>query len=404
MKPNQDILSVSELSRRIRQLLEDGIPLVWVEGEISNYKQHSSGHRYFTLKDSDAQIACVMWRTRRKPDFDLCDGISLRVFGNVTVWEKGGRYQLDVQVVMPVGKGDLQAAFEELKNRLNKEGLFDQERKKSLPRFPSAIGIATSPTGAAVRDLIWGFKTRYPPAELYLVPVAVQGQGAAEQIAAAIETFNRLNIVDLIIIGRGGGSLEDLWAFNEEIVVRAIAASMLPVVSAVGHEVDLTLSDLAADVRAPTPTAAAGLVVPDRADLSDILAERSTAFHRSIMRNISLWKERIGAVTRAYGFRRVESRIGEERRRLDEIESRFARGVHQRYRDSMNKLNAVRLQLSALSPDAVLKRGFCIAQQQNEALVRSYSELSIGEEISLRFHTGGAAANILEVWKDDKGK
>jgi len=402
LKTTEDILTVSQLSRRIRRLIEDGLPFLWIEGEISNFKRHSSGHRYFTLKDSEAQIACVMWRTRRAPGIELTDGLSVRVYGKVTVWEQGGRYQFDVQSVLPVGLGDLQAAFEALKRKLAAEGLFDQARKKQLPRFPAAIGIVTSLTGAAIRDIVWGFNKRYPPADLYLIPVAVQGEGSAEQIAAAIESFNRLNFVDVIVIGRGGGSLEDLWAFNEEPVVRAVADSRLPIVSAVGHEVDVTLSDLAADLRAPTPTAASGLVVPDRDELKKNLNEWSGAFTRMLKRTISLWRERVQALIRGYGFRRVEGRIGEERMRLDELTRRMEFGLTRRFDDYTKQLESFRLQLSALSPDAVLKRGFCVAKRQDGVIVRRSDQVKVGEELNLKFSKGGSAAYVLEVWSHAK--
>lgn len=402
MKRIEEIYSVSRLTRAIRNLLEDGLPTLWVEGEISNFKLHGSGHRYFTLKDAESQIACVMWRTRRPPGFNLEDGLQVRVYGKVTVWEQGGRYQLDVTSILPAGVGTLQAAFEALKQKLAQEGLFDVALKKQLPRFPTAIGIATSPTGAAIRDLVWGFSTRYPAAELFLIPVAVQGEGAAEQISEAIREYNRLNLVDVIVIGRGGGSLEDLWAFNEEIVVRSVAASRIPVVSAVGHEVDVTLSDLAADLRAPTPTAAAGLVVPDREELIANLNERRMAFVRILTRNISLWRERIQAAASSYGFQRVPGRISEERLRLEEQNRRMELSLSQIIYLKRKSIDALKLQLAALSPDAVLNRGYCVARSTDGTVVRDSSVLHVNDELKLRFQKGSVVTLVKEVWQNGR--
>ncbi len=400
MKIAEEVYSVTRLTQAIRRLVEDGLPPLWVEGEISNYVLHRSGHRYFTMKDSGAQLSCMMWRTRTAPGFELTDGLRVRSFGRVTVWEQGGRYQLDVQSVLPVGIGPLQAAFEELKRKLAAEGLFDLNRKRSLPGFPRAIGIATSPTGAAIRDLVWGFSTRYPPAELYLIPVSVQGEGAAEEIAVAIEAFNRLGMVDLIVVGRGGGSLEDLWAFNEERLVRAVAESGVPVVSAVGHEIDITLCDLAADLRAPTPTAASSLVVPDRQELKASLAERASAIYRALERTVSTWRERISSISGSYGIRQVVGRIAGERMQLDEMARRLEAAIIRTVAESGRRLEAIRLQLSALSPDQVLDRGFCVATRMDGVVVKSGDDIAVGGKLDLRFKHGGALAAVEEVRSD----
>ena len=402
MNTPDHVLSVSDLNRKIRNLLEDSLPLLWVEGEISNFKLHSSGHRYFTLKDKGAQIACVMWRTRNTPGFTLQDGLSIRLYGKVTVWDQGGRYQFDVQSAMPVGIGDLQAAFEALKEKLASEGLFDLARKKPLPFFPSSIGIVTSPTGAAIRDIVWGFSKRHSPADLILLPVAVQGEGAAREIAAAIDTFNKLGIVDVIIIGRGGGSLEDLWAFNEEIVVRAVAASNIPIVSAVGHEVDVSLSDLAADVRSPTPTAVASLVTPDKEELKKALREKSVALYNSIYRMLSLWRERLLSLVSGYGFRRIAGRIGDERQRLDEISRRLDINLNRQMTDFRKSFESLKARIRALSPESVMERGYCVARRQDGVIVRSSGQIKSGEELKLQLFKGGFAAYVLEVWQDVK--
>ncbi len=402
MNVAEEIFSVGRLTRIIRDLLDDGLPMVWVEGELSNVTLHRSGHRYFTLKDAEAQIQCVMWRTRRAPAFELEEGVKVRAFGRVTVWERGGRYQLDTVSILTVGVGDLQTAFEELKRKLGAEGLFDLERKRPLPKYPRAIGIATSPTGAAVRDLVWGFAARFPPAQLYLIPVKVQGEGAARDVSRAIAAFNRSGLVDIIVIGRGGGSIEDLWAFNEEMVVRAVAASELPVVSAVGHEVDVTLSDLAADLRAPTPTAAAALVVPDRTDLKRRLSEKLTAISRSLARSLELWRERVNGLASSYGMKRVVVRIAEERRRLDDSAARLESALVKKISDLGRGVESAAQRLQALSPARVFDRGYCIAKRADETIVRSARDISSGDELDLVFKDGGAHTRVEEIHINDR--
>lgn len=397
LKPAEEIWSVTRLSSRIKRAIEDGLPQLWVEGEISNFKLHSSGHRYFTLKDETAQIACVMWRTRGSANVPLRDGIKVRAYGRVTVWEQAGKYQFDIQDILPSGIGSLQAAFEQLKNQLAAEGLFDTSRKKPLPRFPRRIGIVTSPTGAVIHDLAWGITTRFPPAKIVLLPVAVQGAGAGAQIANAIDLINRQNLSDLIIIGRGGGSLEDLWAFNEEVVVRAICGSRIPVVSAVGHEVDFTLSDLAADLRAPTPTAAAALVVPDRKELLEGLAVRRASLLTQLDRRIVLWNERLKRINQSYSFKRLPGRINDERLKIDELLHRCEISIGRKVQTKRTAVTAMAAQFNALSPEAVLKRGFSIARKTDGSLVRSSQELNIEDTINLIFAKGKAAAVIREL-------
>src|SRR5437868_2821968 len=281
------IFTVSELTRNIRGTLETKFGAVWVQGEISNYKLHPSGHQYFTLKDQRAQISCVIWRDSmaplRKP---LADGAQVQVYGTVTVFEARGQYQLNVQILQPRGVGLLQAKFEALKRKLEAEGLFAPERKRPLPKFPRRIGIITSPSGAAIRDMLNVLRRRAPWLEILVNPVRVQGPGAAQEIAVAIREFATPNKafapVDLIVITRGGGSIEDLWEFNEEIVARAIFNSAVPIVSAIGHEIDFTICDFVADLRAPTPSAAAELIVPDMAELERRIGELENCLHRCL--------------------------------------------------------------------------------------------------------------------------
>src|SRR5437762_244004 len=266
------VFTVSELTRSIRSALEAKFDAVWVQGEISNYKLHPSGHQYFTLKDQRAQIACVIWRDTMAPlRQPLADGAQVQVYGTVTVFEARGQYQLNVQILQPRGIGLLQAKFEALKRKLEAEGLFAPERKRPLPKFPRRIGIITSPTGAAIRDMLNVLRRRAPCLQILINPVRVQGTGAAQEIAVAIRELampsDYWQSLDLVVVTRGGGSIEDLWEFNEEIVARAIFHSAVPIVSAVGHEIDFTISDFVADLRAPTPSAAAELIVPDIVDL-----------------------------------------------------------------------------------------------------------------------------------------
>src|SRR5213596_1365407 len=281
------VFTVTEQTRSIRGTLETKFGAVWVQGEISNYKLHPSGHQYFTLKDQRAQISCVVWRdTMLPPRQPLLDGAQVQVYGTVTVFEARGQYQLNVQILQPRGVGVLQAKFEALKRKLEAEGLFAPERKRALQKFPRRIGIVTSPSGAAIRDMLNVLRRRAPWLQILISPVRVQGTGAAQEIAVAIRELATPNeafaSVDLIVITRGGGSMEDLWEFNEEIVARAIFHSAVPIVSAVGHEIDFTISDFVADLRAPTPSAAAELIVPDVADLRRNLDNCARAVGREL--------------------------------------------------------------------------------------------------------------------------
>src|SRR2546426_6037049 len=292
------IFTVSELTRSIRGTLETKFGAVWVHGEISNYKQHASGHQYFTLKDQRAQISCVIWRDTMLPlRQPLADGAQVQVFGTVTVFEARGQYQLNVQIIQPRGVGVLQAKFEALKRKLEAEGLFAPERKRPLPKFPRRIGIVTSPTGAAIRDMLNVLRRRAPWLQILINPVRVQGTGAAQEIAVAIRELALPNEafapLDLIVVTRGGGSIEDLWEFNEEIVARAIFHSSVPIVSAVGHEIDFTISDFAADLRAPTPSAAAELIVPDIVDLRRHMDTCARALGRELINRMRDAQQRL---------------------------------------------------------------------------------------------------------------
>ncbi len=307
-----DVLTVAQLTQQIRLLLEEQVGEVWVEGEISNHRLHSSGHQYFTLKDERSQIQCVLFRgSGARLGQPLRDGVQVQIFGEVTVYEQRGNYQIIVQLVQPKGVGSLQARFEALKRKLAEEGLFDEEWKKPIPRFPRVVALVTSPTGAAIRDMLNILTRRAPWLRLLVFPVRVQGQGGEAEIARAVELLNRAEEIglprpDTIVVGRGGGSLEDLWNFNEEIVARAIYESEIPVISAVGHEIDFTIADFVADLRAPTPSAAAELLAPDGAELRRHL----DAMQRSLSQRLDSHAGAASARAGPDGARRAAQRTG----------------------------------------------------------------------------------------------
>ncbi len=434
------VLTVSELTRAVRSTLEEQIGVVWVEGEVSNYRKQPSGHQYFTLKDAQSQLACV-WFARaglRLKQVALADGMQVQVRGALTVYEARGQYQLNVQLVQAGGAGLLQAKFEALKRKLEAEGLFDAARKRALPKFPAAIGLVTSPTGAAVRDILNILARRAPWVRVVIHPVRVQGEGAAEEIAAALAELNRLPEfglmpVDVILAGRGGGSAEDLWEFNEEIVARAIAASALPVVSAVGHEIDFTIADFVADLRAPTPSAAAELLVPDGAELRLGLARLRSQLQRGLAGVLVRERTRLAHLARSTSFqgparqlresaqrvdaladalhRQVTSELQEARHRVaglaarlrqhrpDQVLSlrrqeiaafslrlqRCARQQWQRHQDHATR--AARL-LHAVSPQATMGRGYSITTNLAGAVVRSVADVAPGSKIVTHLRDG----------------
>jgi len=330
---SEHIYTVTELTRGIRSLLEANFGRVWVCGEVSNLKRHSSGHVYFTLKDDQSQLSIVFFKSdAARLRFKLEDGLQLNIEGRITVYERRGNYQLIASTAEPVGYGALQLAFEQLKKRLGEEGLFDEERKKPLPRFPQRIGVVTSPTGAAIRDILNVIERRFSTVEVILYPSLVQGEGAAEQISAGIGTLDREGKVDVIIAGRGGGSLEDLWAFNEEVVACAIFECKTPVVSAVGHEIDFTIADFVADLRAPTPSAAAELVVQERETI----------------------KHRLELASSSYGFRRPLDMLLQYEQQLDDLSERLVELQGRRLDDCENRLSTARARLLAARPDKVV--------------------------------------------------
>ena len=331
LMPERRTWKVSELTAHIRELLESALPDVWVEGEVSNCHAAQSGHCYFTLKDAKAQIRCVCFRDQmRGLKFKPEDGLHVTVRGAVSVYDARGEYQIYVTNIEPVGLGALQLAFEQLKKKLHAEGLFDEARKKPLPVLPRCIGVVTSPTGAAIRDILRVLKRRFPNAQVSVYPAKVQGTGAAAEIVQGLQYFNRAQSVDVLILARGGGSLEDLWAFNEEVLARAIFASEIPVITGVGHETDFTIADFVADLRAPTPSAAAEIVVKSREEFERHIADHQRHLIQQMRYRFSQWRHRVRDLQTHRGFRELERVLRARRQQLDEMSNSLAIGLRLR--------------------------------------------------------------------------
>jgi len=395
-------LTVSELTARIKRTLEETLEPVRVEGEISNFHRHSSGHLYFTLKDSGACLSCVMFRSAAfRLRFAPTNGLCVQAEGRITVYERQGQYQLLAERMMPAGVGALQQAFEALKRKLEAEGLFDKERKRPLPRHPERIGLVTSPRGAAIRDLLTVLRRRWPGLAIVVRPVPVQGEGAAAEIARAIDEMNAYGEIDLLIVGRGGGSVEDLWAFNEEAVARAIHRSRVPVISAVGHEIDITIADYVADMRAPTPTGAAEIAVRDRDEARAGLAHLTARLERDMRRTVDRGRSRLDGVVASYGFRRTPDRLAQSLQRLDDGSAALARAIRSVLDRARESIASVDGRLNPLHPAAVLARGYCICRAAVGGIVRSAASLSIGETVSLEFAAGKARAEVTAKEEDD---
>jgi len=394
---DQTPLTVSAITQKIKQSLELEYPSLAVVGELSNFKQHSSGHLYFTLKDEYAQIAGVMWRSRVSGlKFKPQDGMKVIVTGRITVYEVRGVYQIDATAIRPLGAGDLQLAFEELKRRLAAEGLFDESRKKPLPEYPGRIGIITSPTGAVLHDMLHVFRRRFPFLTLIFRPAAVQGPGAADDIVAALADLNAYNDVELIILARGGGSLEDLWPFNEERVARAIARSRLPVVSAVGHEVDYTIADFVADLRAPTPTAAAELVVRDRKAIIEILKNSRYTMAQSLASRISMNRKHIQHLLKSYAFHRPIDLLRQHTQHIDELARVMSTTLAHRFALTTAQLKGVDERLQALNPVLVLKRGYAVVRKDG-SIVGSSARLHARDNVEIQFADGTVQSTITDV-------
>lgn len=386
-----EVESVTQLTKKIRDLLELRFADVTVEGEISNFLHHRSGHRYWTLKDETAQISCVFWKTRSL-SFDIDSGQKVVCRGRLSLYAPRGSYQLDVFQVRPVGIGALQLAFEKLFKKLQEEGLFDESRKRSIPKYPKRIGIVTSATGAAIHDILTVLRRRYPLAEVLIRPASVQGIGSELQVAQGIKDFNILPIEsrpDVLIVGRGGGSLEDLWTFNEEAVARAIYASAIPIVSAVGHEVDVTIADFVADLRAPTPTAAAELITPDKRELLDSLRSASSVLEYRMNTRLTDLRAELSGHSSGYGLKYVLKQAMESRR---DTVGRYFQNIEQaveyhleRSRLTLDKFSST---LRVLDPNSILSRGYAIVHNEQGKVITEGKDFPVSSEATLLLQSG----------------
>src|SRR6267378_1803509 len=438
--PERRAFTVSELTSRIRDLFARNFTDIWVTGEISNCHEAQSGHIYCTLKDERSQLKCVCFKNQlRTMKFRPEDGLHVTVRGSISVYESRGEYQIYVENIEPVGLGALQLAFEQLKKRLQAEGLFSVDRKKPLPLLPSRIGLITSPSGAAVRDVVRILRRRFRNVHLTLYPVRVQGDGASAEIVRAVRFFNRQKMVDVLILARGGGSLEDLWAFNEEEVARAISASEIPVISSIGHETDFTIADFVADVRASTPSAAAELVVQTRREFDKHIADLRQALSDQIRYRILVLSRRVHELGASRGFRRPLDLLRQQRQRADEMTSRLALGLRARLEQSRKRYTAAHLrifrfdfrarisalrirlerratelgkrmerltrvkrerlgkllvQLEERSPLKVLERGYSIVTDSAGAVLRDASVVALGDSISIQLYKGKLSTEV----------
>jgi exodeoxyribonuclease VII large subunit len=412
-----ETITVLQLNTRVKSILSESAAVkdVWVVGELSNLKRYDSGHYYFTLKDNGSEIRGVMFRNSRgRIDFEPKENMKVSAFGHIDLYVDRGTYQFVVETMRRTGVGDLYLAYEALKKKLEEEGLFEHSRKRPLPLYPKTIGVVTSPTGAVIHDIITT-TGRLFPADILLVPAQVQGDGAAESIVAGIELLNRHG-VDVIIVGRGGGSIEDLWAFNEEKVARAIAASVVPIISAVGHETDFTIADLVADVRAPTPTGAAELALRDRKELAKHLDTDMIRINRSLNSIVERMRGRYAVVDSKLSPRRAEEKIFRYNIQLDELSSRLSSALKDRVgkmkgryieaetrlefsadgllNNRKNALTRYSERLESINPTKVLERGYSFITDENGKALTSVSSLSAGQEISIRMRDGTADAEI----------
>jgi len=393
------IYTVSELTKYIRVILEDSFPGVWIEGEVSNFILHSSGHMYFSLRDASAVLKCAMFRrTNEKLKFKLKDGMKVICFGSISVYEARGDYQLIVEEVEPKGIGALQLAFQELKEKLLKEGLFDERHKIPIPYLPTRIGIVTSPTGAAIRDILNIALRRFSNVEIIINPVKVQGQSAKDEIASAIRQFNKLKNIDVMIVTRGGGSLEDLWPFNEEMVARAIYDSEIPVISAVGHEIDYTISDFVADFRAPTPSAAAELVIPKKEDLANLIATSVTRLKNVLGAKIELLTEKLATLRESYILRQPLNLITQYEQRIDDLGKDMGIRIDHLIEMKTENFNLLIGKLGTLSPLSILNRGYSITTKLPEGIIiRDAKSLRIDDIVETKLGKGKFRSRVEEI-------
>lgn len=422
MQEQRKIYSVSELTRRIRSTLEHTFGTLWVEGEVSNVRRPASGHCYFTLKDETAQLSAVLFRgDQRRIAVRPEDGLLVRAHGAISVYERSGDYQIIVRALEEAGKGSLQARFEKLKAKLHDEGLFDEDRKKPLPMLPQHVGVVTSATGAAIRDILNVVSRRFPNLHVRLAPVKVQGEGAAREIADAIDLLNEQGQMEVVIVGRGGGSLEDLWCFNEEVVARAIARSRIPVISAVGHEIDFTISDFVSDLRAPTPSAAAELVVGRKETFEERLADINARLGSLLQNRITETRGRLRAAAASYVFREpgnlarqyahrldtfrlrmereITTALRERQQRMDDLTLRLRHEIKLHHQAGLQEVRRIEGQLAALNPLAVLNRGYSVTRREDGRIVRRFSDVQTGDTIITRVAEGQLRSDITAVEK-----
>ena len=402
----QNILSVSQLTGYLRQLIEDDDLMqdLWVEGEISNFSRPSSGHLYFTLKDSQSAIRCVMWRnSAARLTFEPREGLAVEAHGGMGVYETSGQVQLYVDTIRPAGEGLLFQEFLRLKAKLEAEGLFDPSTKQPIPTLPKVIGIVTSPTGAALQDMLNTLRRRFPVVEVVIAPASMQGVAAPGEIVAALELLNRQVKPDVILVGRGGGSIEDLWAFNDQAVARAVAASEAPVISGVGHETDFTLTDFAADLRAPTPTAAAEVATPDRVDLLGAITELSNRHTAYLNSRLSSLRWSLGQAHNTLARISPRYAINTYRQRLDEISLRLERAARVDLERKTLHLAHLEQSLRSLNPHAVLNRGYAIVTRTSDgALVKRFDQVNPQDDIRIQVSQGTMDARILKTHQENK--
>ncbi len=393
------VISVSQLSDILQGVLESAFPCVWVSGEISNCTRAASGHYYLTLKDETAQIRAVIWRgTAQRLKFQVQDGLQVIAVGPIELYAARGTYQLTIEQLIPQGLGPLELAFRQLHDKLEAEGLFDPERKRPLPRFPRTIALVTSPTSAAVRDMLQVITRRWQQSNIVIVPVPVQGEGAAEQIAAALRTVHLIPEVDIVITGRGGGSLEDLWAFNEEVVARAIFDCRIPVISAVGHEIDVSISDLVADRRALTPSEAAELVVPHRDEVRAELDGLRGRLTQALQGKASRARWQLESLANRRAFTHPRERLQDQTRRLDDLAERAVRAWRQRVVSARQQVQALAGHIDALSPLQILERGFTLTFREGQRTpLKQAAELQVGDRVDTFLQQGRITSEVLSI-------
>ncbi|MBN1272054.1 MAG: exodeoxyribonuclease VII large subunit [Candidatus Aminicenantes bacterium] len=419
-----EVYSVSEITRFIKLQLETSFPLIWVEGEISNFHRHHSGHLYFTLKDESSQLKGVMWRSlAEKIRFDLKDGLQVVCRGSINVYEPRGEYQLMVQLVEPKGKGALQLAFEQLRDKLKKEGLFDTQHKKKLPLFPKKVGIVTSPRGAAIVDILQTLERRFARLHILIYPVRVQGEGAADEIVEGIDFLSRIPDLDVIIIGRGGGSIEDLWAFNEESVARAVFDCPVPVISAVGHEIDFTISDFVADIRASTPSIAAEMLIEKEQAFEERILNSEKRIIQQTKLSLQQQSNKVFRLIHHRAFQNFKIRLLNQEQRVDELETRvwnFLSSRHAEIKQHGSRLDLLSeklrngmvgllekwnsrwektvTQLHNLSPLNILKKGYTLCWKNGgRSFIRDIEEIDVNDDIIVTFYKGNFSCTVKEV-------